>query len=76
MNLIGGGEFNGCNTSTEIWRNYLNSLTTNLKDFEGDPIVSHKSTMDRLSKGNYTWISVIKNYLVQLQKYREVFIFL
>ena len=40
------------NMRTTIWRNYLDSLTTNTKDFDGDPIVYQKSTMENISKGN------------------------
>ena len=42
---IGEFEVHNYNVSTTIWRNYLDSLTINTKDFDGDTIVSHKSTM-------------------------------
>ena len=52
----------------------MDSLTTNTKDFDDDPIVSHKSTIFRLSKGNSICISVINDELLQIQKYYEEFI--
>ena len=48
MDLIGKCKVNEYNVSTTIWRNYLHSLTINPKDFDGDTIVYHKSTMDCL----------------------------
>ena len=69
-------EFHKCNVSVTIWRNDLDSLTINPKDFNGDPIVSHKSTIFRLSKGNSICISLDNNDLVQIQKYCEEFILL
>ena len=30
---------------------FLDSLTINPKDFDGDPTVSHRSAMEQLSKG-------------------------
>ena len=53
----------------------MDSLTINHTYFDSDTIVSHKSTMECLSKGYYTWSSVVMNDLVQLQKYCESFIF-
>ena len=55
--------------------NYLHSFTINTKDFDGNSIVYHKSTMDHLSKVNYIWSSVVKYNLLQLQNYGEEFIF-
>ena len=75
MNLIGECEFNGCNVSTIIWRNYFDSFTINPKDFDSDPIVSHKSTMERLSKNNYICSSLVNGDPVQIQKWFEEFIF-
>ena len=61
--------------SAPIWRNYLDLLTINSKDFDDDPIVYHKSTMERLSKGNYICSSLVTDDLVHIQKYHEEFIF-
>ena len=55
--------------STIRWRKYLDSLTINTKYSDSDPIVSHRSTMERISKGNFIYSSVFNNYLVQTQKY-------
>ena len=41
---IGECDVHDCNVSTKIWRNHMDSLTINLKDFDGDPIIYHKST--------------------------------
>ena len=53
----------------------MDSLTLNTKDFDGDPIVYHKSTMDCLYKIGSIWSSVVNCDLVQIQKYHEEFIF-
>ena len=39
---IGEYEVHECNVSTEIWRNYLDSITMNPKYFDGDTIFYHK----------------------------------
>ena len=48
---------------------FLDSLTINPKDFDGDPIVSHKSAMEQLSNGSSIWNSEVNEDLVQLQNY-------
>ena len=53
----------------------MDSLTINPKDFDIDTIIFHKSTMERLSKGNSVCSVVVKDDLVQLQNYCEEFIF-
>ena len=47
----------------------------NPKDVDGDPIISHKSTMERLSKFNYICISVVNNDLLHIQNYCKEFMF-
>ena len=54
----------------------MDSLIINPIYFYGDPIIYHKSEMEQLSKGIYIWNSEVNEYLVQLQKYCEEFIFL
>ena len=49
---IGMCEVHKCNVSTTRWRGFLDLLTINLKYFYGDPIFSHKSAMEQLSKGS------------------------
>ena len=63
------------NVSTTRWRFFLDSLTTNPKYFDGDPIISHKSEMEKLSKGSSIWNSEVNEDLVQLRNYCEEFIF-
>ena len=53
----------------------MHLLIINKKDFGCDPKLSHISTMEGLSKGNYIWSSVLNNDLVKFQKYLEEFIF-
>ena len=54
---------------------FLDSLTINPKDFGSYPIVSHKSEMEKISKGSSIWNSEVNEDLVQLRKYSEEFIF-
>ena len=68
---IGQCEVHEYNLSTKIWRNYLSSLTINIKDFEGDPIISIKSAMNKISKCNSIWFPVGNDDLVNPRKYRE-----
>ena len=65
---IGECEVHDWNVSTTIRRNYLDSLTINSKDFDGDPIISHKLTMEQLSKGNSIYSSVVNDDLLNIQK--------
>ena len=53
----------------------LDSLTINPKYFDKDPIVSHKSEMEQISKSNYICSLAVKNNLMQLQSYCKEFIF-
>ena len=53
MNIIGDFEVHECNMRTTRWGDFFHSLTINPKDFDGDQTISHKSTIDRLSKGNH-----------------------
>ena len=71
MNIIGDFEVHECNMRTTRWGDFFHSLTINPKDFDSDQTVSHKSTVDRLSKGNHIRSSLVNNDLVHLQKYRE-----
>ena len=57
------------------WRNYLDSININPKDFDGYPIFSQKTAMYNLSKGNSIWGSVLIDDIVQIQKYYKEFIF-
>ena len=72
---IGMCEVHKFNVSTTRWRDFLDSLTINPKDFDGDPIVYHKSEMGQLSKGSYIWNSDVNEDLVKLQNYCEEFVF-
>ena len=47
---------------------FLDSLTINPKDFGSYPIVSHKSEMEKISKGSSIWNSEVNEALVQLRK--------
>ena len=58
---IGMCEVHKCNVSTTRQRNYLDSLTIYPKYFDGDPIVSHKSAMEKPSKDISIWNSEV-NY--------------
>ena len=58
-----------------LWTNYFGLLTINPKDFDGDPIVSHKSTMDNISKFKYICSSVVNIDLVNIRHFCEEFIF-
>ena len=53
----------------------MDPLTINLKDFYGNPIISHRSVMDHLSKCNSIYISVVNDELVQILNYCENFIY-
>ena len=50
---------------------FLDSLTINPKYFDGDPIVYHKSAMEKLSKVISICNSDVNEDLVQIQKYCE-----
>ena len=52
---------------TMRWIDYLDLLTINPKDFDGDPIISHSLSMEHPSKVNSIWSSVINDDLVQIQ---------
>ena len=47
---------------------FWDSLTIYPKDFDGYPIVSHKSEMGQLSKGSSIWNSEVNEDLLQFQK--------
>ena len=53
----------------------MDSLTINPKDFDGDPIISHKSAIEKLSKVISIWGSEVNEDLAKLQNYSEEFIF-
>ena len=71
MDLIGKCKVNEYKVSTTIWKNYLNPLTIKTKDFNGYTIIYQKPTMNRLSKGNSIWSSVVNNDLVQIKNHRK-----
>ena len=64
---IGECEVHECNMSTTIWKNYLNPLTIKTKYFNGYTIIYQKSTMNRLSKGNSIWSSVVNNKMLYIK---------
>ena len=54
---------------------FLDSLTINTKNFDGYPIVYHKSSIKEMSKGSSIWNLEVNEYLVHLRKYFDEFIF-
>ena len=59
-------EFREFNVSSTRWKDLLDSLTINSKYFDGDTIITHKSAMEKLSKGSSVWNSEVNEDLVQI----------
>ena len=53
----------------------MDSLTINTKYFDGDKIFSHRSAMEKLSRGISIYILEVNEDLLHLHKYCEEFIF-